>query len=268
LRKYLIGTAVLVTALITAAVALAVTQRTFKQSFSPTATGVSTKKPNKATGTFFTETSQDPANPNNQQPKQDAYTNDIFPAGAKIDQSTAPSCKKSDGDVLAGKCPAKSQVGSGTALVKLKQNVADISATITAYNCQKGCKPKAGSGIPNKNELILYVNPSGSNPIMLRGTIKQKNNVTTIHVPIPINCELQTSTPPNCGAAGDARISRFDLSVKKITKTVTKNGHKTTKAFLKTPKTCPASGLWTFTILFHGRDNVNQSNTSTAPCHK
>jgi hypothetical protein len=266
LRKFLIGVAVLTAALVTAAIALAATQRTFTQNFATTKNGVSTQKPNKPTGTFFTETSKDPANPNNQQPKLDSYVDDIFPAGAAIDQSVPKNCTQTNDAIIQSQgaaCPAKSKVGTGIALVKLKQAVPDVNATIQAFNCKTGCKPAAGSGVPNTNELILYVNVQGSNPIVLRGTIKRKNGVTRIHVPIPLNCEL--GSPPDCQpnpAAGDARITKFNLTVNKVT---TKVAGKT-KAFLTTPKTCPASKKWIFTIKFHGKDGVDQIKTSPTAC--
>jgi hypothetical protein len=262
LRKYVIGAAVVVTALITAAVALAVTQRTFVQNFATSKNGASTQKPNKPTGTFLSEKSTDPANPQNHQPKQDSYVDDTFPSGATIDQSVAASCTATDNQIVQnpnGACPAKSKVGSGSAKVRLKFNGgADLNATVKAFSCKTGCKPPAGSGVSNKNEVILYVNPGGSNQVILRGTVSVKNGSPKIHVPIPITCVLG-----NCTTNGDARIAQLDLTIDKF---VVKKTGKPDKAFLKTPKTCPASKKWRFSILFHGRDGKNQSKTSDVAC--
>jgi hypothetical protein len=261
LRKYVIGAAVLATALITAAVALAVTQRTYVQTFAAGKTAPATKKPNKPTGSYFKETSNDPANPQNHQPKQDAYVEDIFPKGTTIDQTAAPNCTATDSQLVQnpnGACPAKSKVGTGNAVVSLKFNGALVKATATGYNCKTGCKPPAGSGVPNKNELILFVNPQGSQPIVLRGVFSTKNGVTKLHVNIPITCVLG-----DCAKNGDARISEFELT---INKTIKKTPGKPDKTFVRTPTSCPANHKWRFTILFHGRDGKNQSKPSDAPC--
>lgn len=255
----------MVTALITAAVALAVTQRTFSQTFTAKNKAgkvVVVTKPNTFTGTAFTETSTDPANTaGNKQPKQDAFVDDIFPAGAVLNPGVPASCKATDDQIQTSGgsvCPAKSQVGTGIAFVRLNGNgTNDIKATIKAYNCKTGCKPKAGT--PPTNELILYVNPQGSNPLTLRGTVQGTAGKTQrLHVPIPINCVF--GTPPNCGVAGDARIVKFTLTINKVL-----NAAKT-KAYVTTPKSCPSSKNWVFTIKFHGRDGKVQTKTSKSPC--
>jgi hypothetical protein len=267
LRKYVIGAAVVATALITAAVALALTQRTYKQTFATSATGAPTKKPGKPSGSFFIETSTDPANTaGNKQPKQDKSVDDIFPAGAVLNPAIPASCTADDGAILdsgGAICPAKSKVGSGVAFVRLNGNgTKDIKATLKAYNCQKSCKPPTGSGIATTNELIFYINPQGSNPIVLRGVIQGKAGQTQkLHVPIPINCVF--GTPPNCGAAGDIRIVKFSLTIDKVVK---KTAGKPDKAYLTTPKKCPSSKNWLFTIQFHGRDGKTQTKTSKSPC--
>jgi hypothetical protein len=267
LRKYVIGAAVVVTALITAAVALAVTQRTYNQTFATSAKGAPTKKPNKPSGSFFSETSTDPANTTgNKQPKQDKSVDDIFPPGAVLNTAIPASCTADDGTILSSGgaiCPAKSKVGSGVAFVRLNANgTKDIKATIKAYNCQKSCKPPAGSGIATTNELILYVNPQGSNPILLRGTIQGKAGQTQkLHVPIPIKCVF--GNPPNCGPNGDARIVKFSLTIDKVVK---KQAGKPDKGYLTTPKKCPSSKNWLFTIKFNGRDGKTQTKTSNSPC--
>jgi hypothetical protein len=262
-RKHLVGVAVVVVALVTAAVALAATQRTYKQTFAASATGKTTTKPGKPTGSYFVETANDPSNEaNNGQPKQDKAVDDIFPPGTVIDQSIPANCNASDQDFqnkTDGGCKKKSIVGSGNATLKTKFNGAPpINATITAYNDK------------TKKQLIFYVNPSGVNPIVLRGDIKGKKGSQSLHVPIPISCVL--GNPPTCEAngsnAGDARITRFELTINKVTKKVGKPGKKKTKGFLTTPKTCPASGNWIFTIMFHGRDGITDTLHSPTACKK
>jgi hypothetical protein len=257
-RKYVIGAIVVVVALATAAVALAVTQRTYRQNFAATATGAPTKAKGKPTGSYFVETANDPTNPQNHQPRQDASVDDIFPPGTVLDQSIPANCTATDNDFKnkgPSACPSKSKVGSGNATLKTN-NAAnpDIHATILAYN-NKTAK-----------QLVFYINPSPAQPIVLRGTVKKSASGNySLHVPIPINCVL--GTPPSCNPnpqLGDARITRFELTIDKVTKTVSGK----TKGFVTTPKTCPASKNWVFTIKFNGRNGApTQTLTSKSPCN-
>jgi hypothetical protein len=271
-RTLVIGVTVALTALVTAVVAFAVTQRTYKQDFGTkdfTTNTVKppTKKPGAPTGSYFKETTEDPANTdNNKQGKRDAYVNDFFPKGAAIDQGVPKSCKATDQEISndpATACPPKSRVGKGFAKVRVPFNgFADINATIDAFNCKSDCaKSSTDASVPTKNQLIFYVNPSGSNPLILRGQVGKQDGSPFIHVPVPITCLIGTA--PECQ---DARISSFELSINKITKTVHKNGKTIKKPFARTPKTCPSNGKWKFHIVFHGRDGIDQVKQSKSPC--
>lgn len=273
-RKYLIGAAVLAASLVVVAVALGVTTRTYTQNFATKnfTTGKVTKpvkKPKSLTGTYFKERSEDPDNAEeNNVPKQDKFVDDILPKGAILDQSVAASCKSTDDEIIQGSkpCPKKSKVGKGHGI--LRANAApspDIDATIEAYNCKSGCaKSSADSSVPTSKQLILFVNPVGANPVVLRGTIQGKAGKQRIHVPVPVNCAF--GTPPTCQGNPDVRIVEFELSIDKISKTVTKNGKHIKKPFIKTPPKCPSSGNWIFKILFHGRDGKDDTRTSKSPC--
>lgn len=273
-RKYLIGAFVLAASLIIAAVAIATTTRTYTQNFATKNfnTGKVTspvKKPGALTGTYFKERSEDLANAEeNKVPKQDAYVDDIFPKGMKVDQGVPKSCKSTDDEIQQGSkpCPGKSKVGNGHAV--LRANAApspDIQATIEAFNCKDDCAASSGNAnVAKSKQLILFVNPVGANPVVLRGNFQTKSGKQTLRVVVPVNCAF--GTPPTCQGNPDIRIVEFELSINKVKKTVTKNGHKITKPFLKTPSTCPSSGNWKFKILFHGRDGQDQSKTSKSPC--
>lgn len=271
MRKFLIASAVVTVSLVIAAIALASgTQRTYTQTFGSSATGKSTTKTNAATATYFEEHSEDPTNTaNNKQPQSDKEVDVIFPKGSKIDTSVPKSCTATDQDFMqksTDACSKKSLVGNGHALVRTRFNgTHDVPATVTAFNCKKGCYKPAGSDVKTKNQIILYVNPQGVNPVFIRGTIAGKvGKNQKIVAPIPVICTF--GTPPNCGSAGESRIVELDLTINKIKKKVKK--HK--KAFLTTPKKCPSSGLWKFTILFKARSapDTNQSVDSSAPCKK
>ncbi|MEA2349672.1 MAG: hypothetical protein QOG86_613 [Thermoleophilaceae bacterium] len=273
-RRYLIGAAVLAASLVVVAVALAVTTRTYTQNFATKnfTTGKVTapvKKPGVLAGTYFKERSEDPDNAEeNNVPKQDAFVDDIFPTGMVLDQSVAASCHSTDDEIqhASKPCPKKSKVGVGHGI--LRANAApspDIVADIDAYNCKSKCAPSSSdSSIPKAKQLILFVNPHGANPVILRGIVQGKPGHQRLHVKVPVNCAF--GTPPTCQGNPDVRIVEFELSINKVKKTVTKNGHKVTKPFIRTPKTCPSSGKWTFKILFHGRDGKDQSKKSKSPC--
>jgi hypothetical protein len=261
LRKYVIGAAVLVAALITAALAFGATQRQYTENFAPSATEKPTTKPNTPTGIYFSEDSQDPTNPNNHQPIQDDQDTMIFPPGTSIDQSAAPQCGASDNDFMQqgdSACPKKSNLGTGHAKLRTKFNgTNDIPATVTLYNGKK-------------HKLIAYVNPQGAQPVVLRSALKgKKGKNQQLKIPIPINCVL--GTPPDCGGpegSGDVRIVHLDLAFKKFIAHKKKHGKKVKVPFVKTPKKC-TSGGWVFTFIFRHRDGSGaETKTSISPCVK
>ena len=296
-RKYLIGASLaLVAVLAIAAVAVAVTTRTYRQTFATNASGIGVTKPNKPAGTYFTESSTDNANYNpnaapgerdgNRQSKLDEYVDVKFPAGTGIEQRTAGSCRKTNQQILQDPpivdpstgqvnedfaCKKGSVIGGGNAKVRFPFHGAnDASGRITVMNCYSDCKvpPPPAPGVGKARQIILYVNVTGANPIILRGNILGKSR-KTIHVPIPINCLL--GTPPTCKNSngvsnGDARISQLSLAIRKISKRITINGEKKLRHFIRTPKTCPSTKVWTFTIIFAGRDGVDQKYDSKASC--
>jgi hypothetical protein len=285
-RKFLIGASLaLVAVLAITAVAIAVTTRTYRQTFGTGPTGTGVTKPNKPAGTYFTEKSTDLQNTQgNEQSKLDEYVDVKFPSGTAIEGRTAPSCRKTNQQILDkppiyqdGKlqgdfaCKKGTVIGKGTAKVRFPfPGANDATGAITVMNCYSDCKvpPPPAPGVGKSKQIILYVNVTGANPIILRGNIIGKSR-KTIHVPIPINCLL--GTPPDCKNSqgqsnGDARISQLSLAVRKIVKEITINGEKKKRSFIRTPKTCPPSKVWTFTIIFAGRDGVDQKYDSKASC--
>jgi hypothetical protein len=252
---------VLAISLITAAVALGVTQRQFVQTFANSAGGSPTTKPKTVTGISFFEHSEDPQNPNNHQPIQDDVDTMTFPSGSKIDQTAAPQCGASDQDFSQkgdSACPKKSKIGTGSAKVALKSPAPTsdgyIPATVTLYNGKK-------------NTLIAYVNPQGAQPVVLKTVIK-KGTTPKLIITIPVNCVL--GQPPSCDPfAGDARIVELRLGISKVVGKKKKKKKTVKVPFLTTPAKCPASGNWVFTFTFHHRDNSGQEvSSSNSPCKK
>src|SRR3954454_21893659 len=148
-----------------AAVAFAATQTTYSQKYT-------TNKAGKSGGTNFDTTSIDPDNSaENQQPAKTRKLVIGFPAGTKIDQSVKPYCAQLQEDAN-DVCPKNTQVGSGTAEVRLKfPGGAPIPAKVTAYNRKKG--------------LWLYVVPQapGQAPVVITPTFKGLK-LTTILKPL------------------------------------------------------------------------------------
>lgn len=286
MRKLLIAAAVTAAALVVAAVALGATVHNYKQTFSqntPTDWWKTGKKPkltltkstNAWTGTIFHSDSEDPANTaNNKQPAASKEIDVEFPAGSKINNKAIPQCGASDAQVFAhpfgpgSACPSKSFLGhqypkchttgpgancSGNATVRLRFNGGgDIAARVYGYNAKNSA-------------IILYINPNGAQPIILRPKLKVINNKPTLIVKIPILCAL--GTPPSCGGSGEARLHSLDLTIDKL-------GSKS-KPFLKTPSKCPKSKKWTFKITYHYRPakpsepphpTTQDSRTYKSPC--
>lgn len=245
MRKLFIGALVGALALAVAAIAMAATTQTYTQKFSA-------NKPSKSAGTTFSTNSTDEANTaNNKQPKSAREFDVSFPSGTKIDSAGAPQCKKTDDEIIAagGKPACKSSVvGAGAARVRLPfANTADINATVTAFNADKG--------------LILYVDPSPiAQPIILRPKFKGRTLKTTV----PPNClPPATNQGGQCkkqdGSAGDEAILTF-FSLKTLAKKSGKN------ILIKTPAKC--KGTWKFSANLKYGDGTSKKIDSLMPCKK
>ena len=105
-----------------------------------------------------------------------------------------------------------------------------------------------------RNQLILYLSPSGGNAQILRAKVRKGS----IRLPLPVLC-APVGTSPACGRAGNVRIVSLDLA---IARTVGKGG----RGYLTTPASCPRSGTWSFTLRFHGRDGRTRAKTSESRC--
>ncbi len=159
-----------------------------------------------------------------------------FPAGTKIDQSVKPYCAKLD-ESANDVCPKNTQIGSGTAEVRLKfPGSAPIPAKVTAYNRKKG--------------LWLYVVPqvSGQAPVVIKPTF-QGLKLVTVLTPL---CVLN-----DCATNGEAVLTKFHLDTKAYSKTTKKKkGKKTVKKtsnFITAPEDVPRGRLEV-----HGRLHVRR----------
>ena len=247
MRKLVIGALVSALALAIAAIALADTTQTYTQKFSSNRT-------NKSAGISFSTSSNDPSNPKNQQPKSVRTFNIKFPAGTKVNSNGAPICKATDDQMTqaGGNLCKKAVIGAGQARVKLPfPGFADINATVKAFNAKKS--------------LLLYVNPQGAQPIILRPKFKGNlNNGPTLSTVVPPNClPPATNQGGQCkkqdGSAGDEAILDF-FSLKTVAK---KQGK---AVLIRTPKSC--KGKWNAVATLKYADGTSKSITSPQPCKK
>lgn len=236
MRKLLIGAIAGAVMLAVAAVAYAATQTTYSQSYT-------TKKTATSAGTHFDTTSIDPDNTaENQQPAKTRKLVIGFPAGTKIDQTVKPFCAVLHED-QTDPCPKNTQVGSGTAEVRVKFNgVAPIPAKVTAYNRKKG--------------LWLYVVPQvqGQSPVVIKSSFQGVKLVTVLTPQCVLN---------DCQTNGEAVLTKFHLD----TKPFAKGKGKKAKSYIKTPKACPKGG-WHFTADFTYDTGATKHLDSFSPCKK
>lgn len=125
-------------------------------------------------------------------------------------------------------CPAKSKIGSGQATVMLAMS--PIRLPVTAYNRAHG--------------MALAIKSSLGAPVVLAPTLSQGK--LTITIP-----SLQV---------GDAPLVLTDLKL-----TISKIGTGS-KAYVKTPPSCPKQGAWTFTGMFGYADGTATTLTSQSAC--
>jgi hypothetical protein len=240
LRKLLIGGIAGAVMLAVAAIAYAATETTYSQSYTSNKVG-------KSVGTIFKTSSIDQANTaENMQPKKTRKLVIIFPKGTKIDQSVKPFCTNLD-ESANDPCPKNTQIGSGTAEVRLKfPGSAPIPANVTAYN-------RKSDGTKG---LFLYVVPSvaGQAPVVIKPVfsgIKLTTNLTPL-------CVLN-----DCAKNGEAVLTKFELT----TKPYKKGKGKKTRYFEKAPTTCPKAG-WKFAADWTYDDTTTEHKESFQKCKK
>jgi hypothetical protein len=240
LRKLLVGAIAGAVMLAVAAIAYAATETTYSQTYT-------SNKVNKSVGTVFKTSSIDNANTaENSQPKKTRKLVINFPSGTKIDQTVKPYCTNLD-ESADNPCPKNTQIGSGTAEVRLKfPGSAPIPAKVTAYNR----KSEGTKG------LFLYVVPSvaGQAPVVIKPVFKGLK-LTTVLTPL---CVLN-----DCATNGEAVLTKFELT----TKPYKKGKGKKTRFFQKAPAKCPAAG-WKFAADWTYDDGTTEHLESLQKCKK
>jgi hypothetical protein len=250
MRKFAVGALVGVLVLAVAAVAMADTNQTYKQTFSQ-------KKAGASTGTTFSTTSTDPQNTGrNEQPKRTTQFNITFPKGTVIDNKALPQCKATEEDFTNADnpddaCPG-SKIGNGTVKARLPISGSDdLTGTVTGYN--------------GKGKLLLWVvvqSPLGNQTLLIEGKLKSSKKATTLKTPVPPSC-VPPGIPSNdckdgAGTPQYAILTSFNLKTMAY-----KKGKKT---YMKTPAKC--SKTWSFAADITYDDNSHFKTTSKTPCKK
>lgn len=253
MRKVLTGIVVGVLALVGASIAFGATVQTITASVK---TGSGKPKANKAGSLTINISAKDANNGASQQPDPARKIDFRLPKGLALDLKATGKCNATDLDFQNkgdAACPSSTQVAKGSAVVNtgLAPPVTRINATVKGYN--------GGS------KLILYVVPSGAQPIVIRASItgKAKNGQHIVAVVSP-NClppNKPTDTPPCKGQ--EAPIETFILT----TLAKHKGSGKSRHDLVTTPPTCPKKG-WTFGVKVTFRSIPAQDVTTQVPCRK
>jgi hypothetical protein len=240
LRKLFVGVLAGAVILAVAAIAYAETVTTYSQKYT-------TNKANKSVGTVFKTSSIDEANTaENKQPKKTRKLVINFPSGTKIDQTVKPYCTNLD-ESANDVCPKNTQIGTGTAEVRLKfPDSAPIPANVTAYN-------RKSDGTKG---LYLYVVPQvpGQAPVVIKPVFSGLK-LTTVLTPL---CVLN-----DCNTNGEAVLTKFELT----TKPFKKGKGKKTRYFQRSPKACPKAG-WKFSADWTYDDGSTDHKESFQKCKK
>lgn len=155
-----------------------------------------------------------------------------FPEGLKFNYKGFKKCSKATLETKGpSACPKGSRIGSGSAKVTavLGTTPLDISATVAVYNSGKG-------------KIVLLNQVKKPIPITSAFAAKiTKSNLTVTIPPLPIP------------GGANASIPRFKVTID-------------AKGYITNPKTCPNSGMWTYTALSDYEDGQKTTATDTVTC--
>jgi hypothetical protein len=241
-KKLFLGALVGVLALVAVPIALA--------AFSQTAVvELVNPNPGKSTGVDADLQAQDPEAEGGK-PKAAAKVVVKLPKGTKYDKRGAVQCNGlEDAEVLAGDCPKKSILGTGTAKANASPLIASTTEDITAYHTKGG--------------VIFRLTDNGDDPapgqsLIIRAKLSKKGVLTT-------------NVPPFVVAGVKVVLTDFELALKAKQRKVTKGKGKNKKTIkvplLRTPKKC--EGTWTTTVNFTYDDGSTANGIKTVrPCRE
>jgi hypothetical protein len=220
--------ALLVLALLAASASVAISSPQFVATFQLTYTS---STPGSPMGLDGLGTWSDPGEPFGK-PKEVTRIKVIGAPGLKFDTSALPICKASDAAVqrrALRACPASTKLGTvkGTAVISTG---AAIETLATLFN--------------GKRQIIVVVMLGDRLLTNFRDNVGRRS--------VTVNLKLLPGIS----------LTRFEPHIPSHFR---KRGKKR-RTYLRTPPTCPASGVWTTTAIFTYRDGSEQTLTAPTPC--
>ncbi|MFL5825091.1 MAG: hypothetical protein ACJ76V_01060 [Thermoleophilaceae bacterium] len=196
--------------------------------------------PGASTGTVLDVQFQNPSDPNL---KPYAVQTMVIrgPRGTVVDTTVPPQCHATDAEIMLegpAACPANSQIGSGFAVSDQGGGGPGSrysNTTLTHFNNQDEV---VGIGVNDDVPAIKTIDRT-----TLDGRTSTSNFPLIPGVPPP-----EPYTP----------VQRLYIQFPPY--------ERDGRAYHLTPPSCPASGHWTFKIVFTYRDGVTQSLESPSPC--
>jgi hypothetical protein len=190
-----------------------------------------TQKPGTSSGLRTVITWSDPGEPNGK-PKAVKNFSFKFHAGTKFDTSALGICKASDAAVRrVGRraCATASKLGSGSTEAIAGPGIR-FTTVVTLFNAAK--------------QIIVLVQVGGRTITEFRDDVKGRTLTVNAAIPSGISLtKLDIRFPAHSRHRGKKR-----------------------RIYMKTPGSCPASGMWTTQIGLNYVDGSTQALTSASPC--
>jgi hypothetical protein len=195
----------------------------------------SSQAPNSPSGLDVSASWSDPAAPNGV-PKGVTKIKFTGHPGLRFDTSALPQCKASDEDIanLALRaCPRSTKLGTvkGEGLIVTGSRFDTVA---TLFN--------------GRREIIVVVMLATENRLITYFRDDVRRSSVTVNFKIP----------------GGLALTKFEAHLPRHFR---KRGGKR-RAYVRTPPTCPPSGVWTTTATFTYRDGSSQQLASNTPCKK
>jgi hypothetical protein len=199
----------------------------------------STDRPGTSAGRHAETDLVNPTDPGGK-PTSFSHVHVQFAPGTVVDTNALPRCGASDAELMASgasACPSTTVVGKG--VIDLDTGLPGASRHLLVDVV-----------FLNADRQLVFVTTQRSNGarVILRGQYSRGNVLDVDVPPVP-------GTPPD-GAAETAE--RIDLAAH------SSGG----RAYIRTPRTCPASRAWTNKVTYSFRDGVKQTFGTKSPCRR
>jgi hypothetical protein len=191
----------------------------------------SSQSPNSPSGIDGFSTWSDPGEPGGK-PKEIIRIKIVFHPGTRLDTSALPVCRASDEKVQrlgVRACPASTKLGtvSSEGVISVGQR---FNPRATLFNAKK--------------EIIVVVRLDGRTLTNFRDDVRRRSITINLKILPGISLtSFRASVPSHFNRRGRVK-----------------------KAYMRTPRECPASGSWTTQGIFTYRDGSTQTLAAQTPC--